>query len=99
MAARTAVWHVSGRGRMVLCGQINYIEAGERLISQAKASELFDNCIIYTDAYLKTDTAFWSQHSKFIEANHRGYGYWIWKSYLIKKTMERMADGDILVIS
>lgn len=27
----------------------------------------------------------------------RGYGYWRWKSYLVEKTFNTLADGDILV--
>jgi hypothetical protein len=27
----------------------------------------------------------------------RGAGYWLWKSYLLKKTFEKMNDGDICV--
>ena len=29
----------------------------------------------------------------------RGYGYWIWKPYLIKRVLDGMNDGDILVYS
>ena len=39
---------------------------------------------------------FYSQHSSFIENNPRGYGYWIWKPYLIWKTMESLNENDIL---
>ena len=78
-------------------GRPNYYEAGDRLITQANSVELFDKTTLYTDTYLKNDIDFWSQHSNFIENNHRGYGYWLWKSYIIKKTMEQMQDGDILL--
>ena len=27
----------------------------------------------------------------------RGYGYWIWKPYIVSKMMSRLNDGDILV--
>ena len=27
----------------------------------------------------------------------RGYGYWIWKPYIVNKMMNRLNDGDILV--
>ena len=40
---------------------------------------------------------FWNNHSEFILANKRGYGYWLWKPYLIMKTLEQMNDNDILV--
>ena len=78
-------------------GGENYIDAGKRLIKQAKSTGYFDKIILYTDTDLKNDNYFWSQHSEFISRNKRGYGYWIWKSYIIKKTMETMNDGDILM--
>ena len=78
-------------------GSINYIEAGNRLLRQATNLNLFDKTIFYTDMYLKTDKDFWDKHGTFIENNKRGYGYWLWKPYLIKKTMDQMDNNDILV--
>lgn len=78
-------------------GEQKYIDGGERLIKQAESTGYFDQIILYTDKDLKNDKEFWNQHSNFISKNKRGYGYWIWKSYLIKKTMETMKDGDILL--
>ena len=78
-------------------GGQNYIDAGKRLIKQAKSTGYFDKIILYTEKDLKNDKCFWNQHSLFISKNKRGYGYWIWKSYIIKKTMETMKDGDILL--
>jgi hypothetical protein len=74
-----------------------YLDAGNRLVNQAASLELFDTCTLFTDADLKADTEFWNKHSEFIENNARGYGYWIWKPYLIKKTMETLQDGDIVL--
>jgi hypothetical protein len=78
-------------------GSQNYYDAVDRLINQAINLNLFDKTIKYNDSYLKNDTEFWNQHSTFIENNKRGYGYWLWKPYIIKKTMETMQDGDILL--
>jgi hypothetical protein len=78
-------------------GSDNYIKAGERLISQAENTKLFNEIILYTDTYLKNDIIFWNKHGTFINQNKRGYGYWLWKSYIIKKTMEKMNDNDILL--
>jgi hypothetical protein len=75
----------------------NYLEAAERLIAQAKTLNVFTETILYTPEYLKNDLEFWTRHGKFIDENKKGYGYWLWKSYLIKKTMETMKDGDILL--
>ena len=45
---------------------------------------------------LKKDDDFWKNHGQFIEEHPRGYGYWLWKPYLIMKTFESMNHGDIL---
>lgn len=74
-----------------------YIDAGHRLINQAKQLNIFSETILYSPEYLQKDLEFWSKHGTFISNNSRGYGYWLWKSYIIKKTMENMADNDILL--
>jgi hypothetical protein len=78
-------------------GSQDYHDASNRLQKQANEIELFDNIIGYTDEDLKNDNIFWEKHSNFITNNKRGYGYWIWKSYIIKKTMDKMNDGDVLL--
>jgi hypothetical protein len=78
-------------------GSNNYIEAGQRLKSQADRLKLFDQTVLYTDVELKNDHEFWDKHGQFIELNKRGYGYWLWKPYVIKKQMDLMKDGDILL--
>ena len=75
----------------------NHIEAGQRLLGQVKSLELFDNLYFYTGDDLKKDKEFWNRHGTFIENNKRGYGYWLWKSYLINKTIGKLKDGDILL--
>jgi hypothetical protein len=78
-------------------GKQNYYDAVERLKLQATNLNVFDKIIGYSDKDLINDTSFWSQHSNFILNNARGYGYWLWKSYIIKKTMETLNDNDILL--
>lgn len=78
-------------------GADKYIEAGQRLLRQADAAGLFDKSVLYLAEDLKADTDFWAQHGAFIEQNKRGYGYWLWKPFLIKREMARMQDGDKLV--
>ena len=73
-----------------------YITAGQRLIQQALETGLFDKSKLYTDDDLKQDPEFWPRHHNFVEQNNRGYGYYIWKSYLIKQHMAKLNDGDKL---
>jgi hypothetical protein len=78
-------------------GEQNFIDAGNRLVGQAESTGKFDSVRLFTDIDLKDDTEFWPKHSEFILKNRRGYGYWIWKPYLIKRTMDALVDGDILL--
>jgi len=78
-------------------GSQDYIDAGNRILEQANATQKFDKTTFYSMDDLRNDPDFWTPHSKFVESNERGIGYWIWKPYLIKKTMEQMVDGDILL--
>jgi hypothetical protein len=75
----------------------NYIDAGYRLINQASDLKIFNNIKLYSKDDLKNDNNFWSLHKNFIINNPRGFGYWIWKPYLIKKNMDEMKNNDILL--
>lgn len=78
-------------------GDSNYLEAGSRLCNQAKKINLFNRITLFTDKCLQKDTEFWERHSNFVIKNKRGYGYWLWKPYIIKKTIESLNNGDILL--
>jgi len=75
----------------------DYHNAVNRICGQAEKFDLFDNIIGFTEKHLEYDYEFWPKHKDFINSNPRGYGYWIWKPYIIKKTLESMNDGDILL--
>lgn len=76
---------------------VNYHNAVVRICREANEIGAFDHVIGYTEKDLMNDASFWNKHKDFILANERGYGYWIWKSYLTKKMLEKMNDNDILV--
>ena len=78
-------------------GEKQYIEAGKRLIEQAIKTNYFDKTIFYNESILQQNYKFWKQHSSFILNNKRGYGYWIWKPYIILNSITNMKDGDILM--
>jgi hypothetical protein len=67
------------------------------LAEQIKQIDIFDDINVYIGEHLQKDKSFWEQHGEFIKNNKRGYGYMLWKPYIIKKTMEHMKDGDILL--
>ena len=68
----------------------------KRIGKEAEDSGFFDKIYLYDEH--KLDKTFRKAHKQYFRENPRGYGYWIWKPYLILKTLkEKMADGDILV--
>ena len=75
----------------------NYHEALERICNQAKSMNIFEKVIGLTEKDLINDSEFWNKHQNFILENSRGYGYWLWKPYIIKKTLESINNEDILL--
>ena len=78
-------------------GDESYKEPLNRLTTQASLLNCFDVIYGYTDKDLESYSDFWDIHGEFVKNNPRGYGYWIWKSYLSLKTLNEMEDGDILL--
>jgi hypothetical protein len=75
----------------------NFHNSVRRICNEAENLQFFDNIYGFTEMDLKQDTDFWSKHGNFIENNQRGYGYWIWKSYLIQKELNKINENDILI--
>lgn len=63
----------------------NFIDTGKRLIKQVTDINLFTETKLYSVDDLKNDIDFWNRHNIFISNNKRGYGYWLWKPYIILK--------------
>ena len=78
-------------------GNVKFRQSVQAIQTEASQFELFDRILGYTEKDLQNDTAFWSQHGEFIESNARGYGFWLWKPYIILKTLNQMSEGDCLV--
>lgn len=60
------------------------------LKKQAESTGWFDGVIIHSPETLEE---FFNQHKDFV-TNSRGYGYWIWKPYIILNLLEKINDGD-----
>jgi len=44
------------------------------------------------------DSNFYNKNEKILKQS-KGYGYWIWKSYFLKKMLNDISEGDLLVYS
>jgi hypothetical protein len=78
-------------------GGRNFWDATHRITSQLKQTKLFTYIYSFTEEDLKKYPDFWNKHKIFIENHKRGYGYWIWKAFLVLKTLEKLKDNDILL--
>ena len=76
---------------------IGYRNRVNQVTNDIKKFNIFDNIFGFNDDILKQDKIFWQKHGHFLESNRRGYGYWLWKSYLVNKIINKMNDGDILL--
>lgn len=77
--------------------KIRFEKAVNRICNEAKTFSIFDEIYGFDDNDLKKDKIFWEKHGNFIENNPRGYGYWIWKPYIIQKKLMELNENDILV--
>ncbi len=66
----------------------------DHLISLAKYSNFFDNCISYS--FNDLDQNFVKKYSNIFKSS-RGGGFWIWKLNIIEKTLKDMNENDILI--
>lgn len=89
----------SGSGRTVFLtfgGGKTWPNAARRLKKQAEATGVFDDVFGETSDELLEENPDFSHHKAFIERSPRGWGYWIWKPFLILKYMNRLKEGDII---
>lgn len=73
-------------------GNTNYQQSKQRIIKEANSLDIFNTTIAYGPEDLPEII---TQGPLF--QYKKGGGYWIWKSYIINKTLQTMNDGDILV--
>lgn len=83
--------------QFITFGNALYHNSVKRICDEAKTLHFFDHIKGFTEEDLQKDSPFWNKHGQFILNNKIGYGYWIWKSYLIKKCLDQLKDNDILI--
>lgn len=79
---------------LISFGCDKYTKSKVRLYNEALQTNWFKTITIYTPEDI--DIEFKNKH-KDIFKYPRGYGYWIWKNYFIKKKLNEIDDDDILL--
>ncbi len=77
-------------------GSKRFRAAAHRLARQAAASGFFTAATAVTDLELLEDEQFRAEHGAFAASNRRGFGYWIWKPYILLRKLRNVRDGDIV---
>ena len=67
----------------------------DRIIFEANRMDIFNAITFYTEKDF--DDEFMERCGKEFQNFRRGYGYWSWKPYIIKKELEKIDDGDVVV--
>lgn len=75
----------------------NLTKRNKIVCEQAASLKYFDNIIGYTDQDLKRDIEYWGKYGDFIAKNPRGFGFYSWKPYVVRRTLKDMNDDDILI--
>jgi len=84
----------------VTYGDQKFIKSRNRIAKEALKSKMFTDVIIETENIFKDDEMkkrLKNQEYKKVITSKRGGGYWMWKPYIIKKNLDKLNDGDILV--
>jgi hypothetical protein len=71
-----------------------YSAALARIKDEVVATGFFDSHQICDETHILELLA---EHHEFFARSKTGFGYWIWKSYLVGQRLESMAEGDILL--
>jgi hypothetical protein len=80
-------------------GNLGIKSAGRRLIRQGMLSNYFDGgCEVWNLKRLEAaDPIFKQMHSKFLRANKKGFGLWVWQPAFLLAAMNQTPDGEVLV--
>ena len=70
-----------------------YKHSSERIVKEAKEFNVFDYIFCFDKSIYDNDFA----KLRVIKESTRGDGYWLWKPYIVLKTLELMEENDVLL--
>ena len=82
----------------VTFGNERFKKSRTRIRSEAQNTGLFDIVKAFSQRDLKLNPQYWDVLGKFTSRHARGYGYWVWKPFLLYNYVKNEAqNGDIIV--
>jgi hypothetical protein len=74
-------------------GNGQFTKQRDRVALEAMETKWFDEIIVESPETIKD---FINLHDQFFKNNNRGFGYWLWKPYIIFRQLNKMSAGDCL---
>jgi hypothetical protein len=80
-------------------GSKHWADASRRLSKNALSSGLFSSAEVWNLERIQRDAPdFWNKHEGILNRETRGFGYWLWKPFVILETLKRIGEHcDVLV--
>jgi hypothetical protein len=78
---------------LIFFGDDGFKYKKQLLKKEAELTGWFDEIIIHSP---ETISDFLNEHRDFVSKNKRGYGYWIWKPYIILRLLEQINKEDTI---
>jgi hypothetical protein len=72
----------------------NLKRSSKRILAQARKMNVYDHVIGYDEFSL--DPGFRAKFKDYLNFSVRGFGYWSWKPQIIRQTLSKMSEGDVL---
>lgn len=95
---------VTVRPNMITSNEVSFITFADggrykrdRVVKEALDSGYFDSCTGFGPESLPKE--FKSQFDNYMQANARGFGYWVWKPLVIQMTLAKARDNDLVVFA
>ena len=82
--------------KLVFCsfGDSRLHRSAKRLADQARQMGCYDTVFIWDEHRL--DEAFRARHRELLRRSSRGYGFWVWKPYVVQRVLASLDEGDIV---
>lgn len=84
-------------------GDHRFIKSRERIVTEANQTGLFDECFFYSNLLLPDDdfNKLKQENKQFsrIASSKRGGGYWLWKPFILYKSLLLIEEGDTIIYS
>lgn len=83
------------RAVLLGAGSLAWEKSAVRLNSELSQCEHINQIDVYTSTKIQQEPVdFWKSHGNFVSVNKRGFGYWLWKPYILLNALENLEPAE-----